>query len=168
MSRLRIGTCSWKFPSWHGLVYSQPKNADYLGEYAERYDTVEIDQWFWSRFGVGEVSLPSARDVAGGAAIFSPAIARRMMHYFEQIGRQPVAYVFPELTRREHEVLALMAQQKSNQEIAETLSLTLKTVRNYTSNIFAKLQVADRAGAVLKARTADWLRDGGSGEFRSE
>lgn len=98
--------------------------------------------------------LRAIRDVAAGAAIFSPAIARRMMSYFEQIDRQPTSFTFPELTRREHQVLALMAQQKTNQEIADALSLSLKTVRNYTSNIFAKLQVADRAGAVLKARDA--------------
>ena len=98
--------------------------------------------------------LRAIRDVAGGAAIFSPAIARRMMSYFKQIERKPAAYAFPELTRREHEVLALMAQQHANQEIAETLSLSPKTVRNYVSNIFAKLQVADRTGAILKARDA--------------
>jgi DNA-binding NarL/FixJ family response regulator len=90
----------------------------------------------------------------GGAAMFSPAIARRMTNYFKQIQRQPAAYAFPELTRRESEVLALMAQQHSNQEIAELLSLSAKTVRNYTSNIFAKLQVADRTGAILRARDA--------------
>lgn len=98
--------------------------------------------------------LRAIRDVAGGAAIFSPAIARRMMGYFKQIRKQPTAYAFPELTPREQEVLALMAQQHTNQEIAEALSLSPKTVRNYTSNIFAKLQVADRAGAILKARDA--------------
>jgi DNA-binding NarL/FixJ family response regulator len=98
--------------------------------------------------------LRAIRDVAGGAAIFSPAIARRMMNYFQQIREQPAAHAFPELTRREQEVLQLMAQQHSNQEIAEALSLSPKTVRNYTSNIFAKLQVADRAGAILKARDA--------------
>jgi len=101
----------------------------------------------------GEI-LRAIRDVAGGAAIFSPAIARRMMSYFKQLRNQPAVYPFPELTRREHEILALMAQQHSNQEIAESLSLSDKTVRNYTSNIFAKLQVADRAGAILKARNA--------------
>jgi DNA-binding NarL/FixJ family response regulator len=98
--------------------------------------------------------LRAIRDVAGGAAIFSPAIARRMMSYFNQVRNQPAVYAFPELTRREHEVLKLMAQQYSNQEIADELSLSPKTVRNYTSNIFAKLQVADRAGAILKARDA--------------
>jgi len=98
--------------------------------------------------------LRAIRDVAGGAAIFSPAIARRMTSYFQHISDQPAAHAFPELTAREREVLALLAQHHSNREIAETLSLSPKTVRNYTSNIFAKLQVADRAGAILKARDA--------------
>ncbi len=93
-------------------------------------------------------------DVASGAAIFSPAIARRMMSYFNQIRNQPAQYAFPELTDREREVLSLMTQQYSNQQIAAELSLSSKTVRNYTSNIFAKLQVADRTGAILKAREA--------------
>jgi DNA-binding NarL/FixJ family response regulator len=104
--------------------------------------------------------LRAIRDVASGAAIFSPAIARRMMGYFNQIRKQPAAHVFPELTQREREVLTLMAQHHSNQEIAQALSLSDKTVRNYTSNIFAKLQVADRAEAIIRARDAglgQWL-----------
>jgi len=51
-------------------------------------------------------------------------------------------------------VLTLVAQEYANQAIADALSLSPKTVRNYMSNIFAKLQVADRAGAILKAREA--------------
>jgi len=57
VARLRIGTCSWKYPSWEGLVYSRPSGIDYLSEYARRYRSVEVDQWFWTR-------LPSAPDVA--------------------------------------------------------------------------------------------------------
>lgn len=64
MARLRIGTCSWKFPSWQGLVYSAPKGINYLEEYAQRYNTVEIDQWFWSLFGEDSVKLPNPADVA--------------------------------------------------------------------------------------------------------
>ena len=60
---LRIGTCSWKYPSWSGLVYSRPTGIDYLAEYARRYSTVEVDQWFWSLFAGGKVRLPDARDV---------------------------------------------------------------------------------------------------------
>ncbi len=60
---IRIGTCSWRYPSWHGLVYSAPKGINYLSEYAQKYDTVEIDRWFWSLFGPEKVSLPQEQDV---------------------------------------------------------------------------------------------------------
>ncbi len=58
MAALRIGTCSWKFDSWVGLVYSRKDRTAYLKEYAQRYDTVEIDQWFWSLFDRDKVVLP--------------------------------------------------------------------------------------------------------------
>jgi uncharacterized protein YecE (DUF72 family) len=61
MNRLRIGTCSWKYASWKGLVYTG--NAD-LGEYARKYDTVEVDQWFWSLFPKGKIRLPDPADAA--------------------------------------------------------------------------------------------------------
>lgn len=64
MSILRFGTCSWKFPSWEGIVYSKPKGIDYLAEYALRYRTVEIDQWFWSLFATDKISLPKRETVA--------------------------------------------------------------------------------------------------------
>jgi uncharacterized protein YecE (DUF72 family) len=63
MARLRIGTCSWKYPSWAGLVYSAAKGTNYLAEYARRYDTVEVDQWFWSLFEGDEPRLPRPSDV---------------------------------------------------------------------------------------------------------
>lgn len=55
MGTLRIGTCSWKYPSWEGLVYSAREPGNFLAEYARKYDTVEVDQWFWSlgRSGAG-------------------------------------------------------------------------------------------------------------------
>jgi uncharacterized protein YecE (DUF72 family) len=45
---VRVGTCSWKYPSWQGIVYSRATGIDYLAEYARHYDSVEIDQWFWA------------------------------------------------------------------------------------------------------------------------
>lgn len=63
MAKLRIGTCSWRFDSWHELVYSAPRGINYLEEYAARYDTVEIDRWFWSLFGHDKVRLPRPVDV---------------------------------------------------------------------------------------------------------
>jgi uncharacterized protein YecE (DUF72 family) len=63
--RLRIGTCSWRYPSWTGLVYSAPGGIDYLAEYAARYSTVEVDRWFWSLYTGHAPRLPDRADVAG-------------------------------------------------------------------------------------------------------
>ncbi len=102
-------------------------------------------------------TLRAIRAVAGGEAIFSPAIARRLMGFFAAIRSLPPA--FPALTEREREVLALVAQGRGNQEIADRLFLSLKTVRNHLSGIYGKLQVADRTQAALRAREAGLGRD---------
>ena len=66
------------------------------------------------------------------------------------------APIFPELTDREREILALISQGLKNSEIAGRLVLSPKTVRNHVSNILGKLQVADRTEAILRARDAGW------------
>ena len=98
--------------------------------------------------------LLAIRAVARGEVIFGPGIARRLLGFFSTIGSRVPQRIFPGLSERETELLALMAQGKSNQEIAAHLNLTLKTVRNHASNIFSKLQVADRTQAILRAREA--------------
>jgi DNA-binding NarL/FixJ family response regulator len=98
--------------------------------------------------------LGAIRSVASGEAIFGPGIARRVLGFFAAARPTIPSRVFPELSERETELLALIAQGRGNQEIADQLGLTLKTVRNYVSNIFSKLQVADRAQAVIRAREA--------------
>jgi DNA-binding NarL/FixJ family response regulator len=93
------------------------------------------------------------RGVASGEAIFGPAIARRLVAFFA--ARPAVeASVFPELTDREREILDLIARGQNNAEITGRLGLSPKTVRNHVSNIFSKLQVADRAQAIVRAREA--------------
>jgi DNA-binding NarL/FixJ family response regulator len=94
--------------------------------------------------------LRAVRAVAAGDAIFGPAIAARMIDYFESGRPAP----FPDLTAREREILELIAQGRSNQAIANHLVLSLKTIRNHVSNIFTKLRVVDRAEAIIKAREA--------------
>ena len=98
--------------------------------------------------------LLAIRAVARGEVIFGPSIARRLLRFFSTLKPQAPQRVFPDLSERETELLALMAQGKSNQEIADHLDLSLKTVRNHVSNIFSKLQVVDRAQAILRARQA--------------
>ncbi len=58
MAKIYFGTCSWKYDSWQGIIYSAEARKNYLKEYSKAYDSVEIDQWFWSLFGVDKVSLP--------------------------------------------------------------------------------------------------------------
>ena len=89
-----------------------------------------------------------------GEAIFSPAIARRMIQYFSAPRPPAAPQLFPELTEREREVLTLIAQGLSNEAIAARLVLSLKTVRNHVSNILSKLQVNDRTQAIIRARDA--------------
>ncbi len=101
-----------------------------------------------------EDMVRAIRAVAHGDAIFSPSVARRLQRYFAEPPSSVPAPVFPELTDREREVLALLAEGLTNQTIAQRLFLTPKTVRNYVSNIFSKLQVADRAEAMARARDA--------------
>jgi DNA-binding NarL/FixJ family response regulator len=91
--------------------------------------------------------------VGRGDAIFSPAIAARMMTFFSTQSPQPIP-MFPELTESERNVLRLMAKGLNNEAIAQQLALSPKTVRNYISNIFGKLQVADRAQAIVRAHDA--------------
>jgi DNA-binding NarL/FixJ family response regulator len=98
--------------------------------------------------------VQAIRGVERGAAIFGPAIAQRMIQYFS-LPRPTVAELaFPELTDREREILDLIALGHSNAEIAARLVLSLKTIQNHVSNIFAKLQVAGRAEAIGRARDA--------------
>jgi DNA-binding NarL/FixJ family response regulator len=98
--------------------------------------------------------LRAIRAVGSGEAIFSPAIASRLIDFFAAPGPALPPQVFPELTEREREILELIAQGHSNPEIAGRLVLGPSTVRNYVSNIFSKLQVADRAQAIIRARDA--------------
>jgi DNA-binding NarL/FixJ family response regulator len=94
------------------------------------------------------------RAVATGQAIFGPGIASRVLDFF---ATPPVASVraeepFPELTQREREILTLLADGRRTSWIAEQLFLSPKTVSNNLTSIFAKLEVADRAAAIIRAR----------------
>jgi DNA-binding NarL/FixJ family response regulator len=106
-----------------------------------------------------EEVLRAIRAVANGEAIFGPGIARRVMNLFA-VPKATAPPAFPELSDREHEILTLVARGRSNAEIAAELFLSVKTVQNHVSNIFRKLQVADRAQAVIRAREAGLGGDG--------
>jgi DNA-binding NarL/FixJ family response regulator len=95
--------------------------------------------------------MRAIRAVGGGEAIFSPAIARRLIDYFGNLRPMAPAEILPELSDREKEILEQVALGLKNVEIARRLFVSPKTVRNHVSNILSKLQVADRTQAALKA-----------------
>jgi DNA-binding CsgD family transcriptional regulator len=97
------------------------------------------------------------RAVAAGEAIFGPGVARRVLGFFA--APPVVAEPFPELTSREREILDLLASGLPNATIGQRLGLASKTVANNVSAIFTKLQVADRAPAIVRARDAGLGRD---------
>jgi DNA-binding NarL/FixJ family response regulator len=99
------------------------------------------------------------RSVAAGDSLFSAEVASRVLTYVGSSRVSPPA-VFPALTAREREILTLLARGRSNGAIAAELGLSVKTVANNVSVIFAKLEVADRPGAIVRARDAGFLDDG--------
>ncbi|MFG1709668.1 response regulator [Nonomuraea sp. M3C6] len=92
------------------------------------------------------------RAVAAGEAIFGPGIAQRVLGFFS--APPPADVPFPQLTDRERDVLDLIAAGRPNGEISRRLGISPKTVANHISSIFTKLQVADRAEAIIRARDA--------------
>jgi DNA-binding NarL/FixJ family response regulator len=105
----------------------------------------------------GDETVQAIQTVAGGGILFSPSIAQHVLRYFatpRRVSTTSTIDAFPDLTDREREVLTLIAQGYTNTAIAERLYLSQKTVRNHVSNIFSKLQVADRAQAIIRAREA--------------
>lgn len=98
--------------------------------------------------------VESVRAVASGGAVFSPVVADRLAGYFTGLAAVPGREAFPQLTDREREVLELLARGLDNRGIARELCLSDKTVRNHVSNTLAKLDVASRSEAVLRARNA--------------
>lgn len=112
----------------------------------------------------GTEMLRAIHAVASGEAIFSPTITRRLTQYFATPGgglKTSSEQAFPNLSEREHEILTFMAEGYTNNAIASRLYLSPKTVRNYVSSIFTKLEVSDRSQAIVQAREAGLGTKGG-------
>ena len=94
--------------------------------------------------------VAAIRAVAAGQVIYGPGVAARMLSHFAAPAASTVP--FPELTEREREILTLLASGLRNAAIAKQLFLSPKTVSNNLTAIFAKLRVADRSAAIIRAR----------------
>ncbi|MFT8580309.1 MAG: response regulator transcription factor [Schleiferilactobacillus perolens] len=101
------------------------------------------------------------RQTARGESVLEPAVTNKMMHRMAHGQEKPL---FEDLTNREREVLQLIAQGRSNQEIADELFITLKTVKTHVSNILAKLQVEDRTQAAIYALRHHLVKDDSNGD----
>ncbi|WP_242882845.1 response regulator [Actinomadura litoris] len=98
--------------------------------------------------------LHALRVAARGGAVFSPGMAARLAALVQGPATAPARQAFPSLTPRELEVLDLLARGATYRQIAARLVVSDKTVRNHVGAIFSKLQVNDRAGAIVRARDA--------------
>ena len=96
----------------------------------------------------------AVRCVAAGEAIFGPGVASRVLGFFSKPPPTAAPEKFPELTARERKILDLLAAGLPNGAIGTRLGLATKTVANNVSSVFTKLQVADRADAIIRARDA--------------
>lgn len=102
----------------------------------------------------GDETLRAVHSAGGGSAVFSPSVGRRLAEFVRTAEAPAQPPPFPELSEREREILELLAHGLSNSAIAERLYLSPKTVRNRISEIFSKLEVADRSEAIVRARQA--------------
>jgi len=94
--------------------------------------------------------LAALQSVVAGQLVVGPEVAQRLV---ERLGAGSVpAQPFPELTTREREILHLIAQGRNNTAIAEQLGVAVKTIGNHISAVFAKLHVASRSEAIVRAR----------------
>jgi DNA-binding NarL/FixJ family response regulator len=103
--------------------------------------------------GPVEETVAAIRAIAAGGSRLHPSIAARVLNEFNRLSTQRAAdmKLFSELTTREVEVLKEVATGKRNREIADTLFISEKTVKNHISNILFKLQVNDRTEAAMMA-----------------
>lgn len=102
----------------------------------------------------GDDALRAIHAVANGEIIIGPEVAAAVIHQLAGASTSPAGQPFPELSERERDVLRLLAQGHTNASIARHTHLADKTVRNYVSSIFRKLQVNDRVDAAIRARDA--------------
>ena len=109
--------------------------------------------------GAAEV-LRAIEAAAGGGMVFGASLGGRVASYLSGGGPAPAEAPFPELTDRERSVLDLLAAGRSNDDIARSLYVSNKTVRNIVSSVYTKLHTAGRAEAIIKAREAGLGRSG--------
>ena len=153
-------------PGTNGIVATRTITADETGPAVLVLTMFDDDESVFAAMKAGargylvkgasqERILDAVRSVAAGDLVFGSGVAERVLTFFAaHRGKGRSDGPFPTLTDREVEVLELIAAGRNNREIARELVLSDKTIRNNVSTIFAKLHVADRAQAIVRAREA--------------
>ena len=124
--------------------------------------TFDLDEYVYEALTAGasgfvlkddppEQLIAAIRTVAGGEALLSPTITKRVIKQFARIPRPTPPKEFDELTTREQEVFRLIANGLSNPEIAHELSISETTVKTHVTHILQKLNLRDRVQAVVLA-----------------
>lgn len=103
--------------------------------------------------------IKAIHEVADGQSALDPVVARKVLRQFSDApARRKQEELYEALTEREQEVLELLAQGKTNKEIAEVLIISDRTVQTHLSNVFSKMGVGSRTEAVLEAIRRGWLK----------
>lgn len=158
-------------PGTDGVEATRRIVADQPGVRVLAITTFDVDQHVVDALRAGAVGfllkdvtseglVDAVRRAAAGEPVVSPAVLNRMMEHFS--ARPPVRPTEPpglrDLSAREREILAMIGAGRSNTEIAEELVLSMATVKTHVRHIFAKLDLRDRAQAVVTARDAGLVR----------
>ena len=136
--------------------------------------TFDVDEYVYEALRAGasgfllkgaptEQVIEAVRVVAGGDALISPSVTRRLIDEFARRPRPDVAVPpeLDELTAREREVLELVAQGRSNPEIADELVVSAATIKTHVAHILMKLGVRDRVQAVILLYESGAIQPGG-------
>ena len=127
--------------------------------------TFDLDEYVYEALRIGasgfvlkdeppEQLLAAIRVVAGGEALLSPSVTKRVIHEFTRIPRATPPKELEELTERELDVFRLIARGLSNAEIGAELFISETTVKTHITHIFQKLNLRDRVQAVVLAHEA--------------
>ena len=127
--------------------------------------TFDLDEYVYEALRAGasgfvlkddppEQLLGAIRTVAAGDALLSPSVTKRVIDQFSRLPRHEPPEELAELTEREREVLALIAEGRSNSEIGEALFISETTVKTHVTHVLQKLGLRDRVQAVVLAYQA--------------
>jgi DNA-binding NarL/FixJ family response regulator len=160
-----------RMPVLDGIAATRQIHASPIASHVLILTTFDLDEYVYDALTAGasgfllkdvkaDVLADAIRTIHGGDALLAPTVTKRLIERF--VAQRTVVVAAPDavagLTTREREVLVLIARGFSNTDIANGLFLSAATVKTHVSRIFAKLDVRDRAQAVIAAYDAGLVK----------